>query len=1019
MNNWNVTDIFSYATTGFSLAPLISIDSKVSDQIIEQGTNVTIFTSANTSGVTVCLSADHGELGNNFTCGIDNVTFTWLAESNIRKFNDSSLFQLVNFTSAGSLNVTLFNITNDSFIENARLDIIGVTPDYAENVRLDLGADNIIDWSFWGVMEDGLITSTKFNNSLTTQVAGFNGRGAISNYLKLPKNQNVSSATLNISGGTNDNYTLDYSSGISLNATASIFIFAPVAAYQDETDEFYLFGYCVDLDCNADLNVTIKYDIKGGTGAATLMEKVPWQVFHGGAVYNPGDDLIYVFGGWDGATSSSASNNMYTYDPDLDSWTEQTAMPGQRYGMEYVLMDTDDKIYICGGVDETGVFNSTCFSYDIGDDAYDQTLSSMPDGLELGWGEQLNSTHFLIWGGTRRGSSVSGGRTYLYEVAGDTWSTQTSMPSSYHGVSGSWTGGNVYSYGGIVTSDPKPHVFRYNETTEGWDQLADMIRPNGIDNDMYFDECDEVDNHVFCMGSGGFGVAQNTHEIYWLPNSISVTVADETTPSQTTSGDLTSTPVTITDLSAEINTQLATCVEDSEKYCNLPLIFSNFGAGTITTEDLNITTSIIRVNLGSYNVSCNTDSCAIPIEVTSDSAGALNISNLSIGFLGSSNITFFSNDTDGNSSSIDANIFYSNHEFNFPANIDFLEFIPSTPTSKNVFPFGQTPVRPILNITTLNSGGRNSNFFFYINESFSCVNLYISQNSTKPSSSLWDNLSSYWPFDIDTRDLSGNGNDGIINGVTFNESGQLAGAYSFDGVDDFINIDTALTNSLATTTMGTWAVWVKPVDATPGAIKIIISFSDTDADTFIHLRIKTNGELKAKVTNTGTAKWQVDTDSTVFSDNTWTHVAVVQNGTSPVVYVDGIAVAQSFSSSPDKTFWFNDSTGLDNGRIGNRNVNSGGESNHWDGIIDEVRIYNNTFSASEILELYDRQKNKYFDQKLINNWTATAWNLSYRTNIPQWMWADYSCNFTTWTLWEPDIFLRNCASQSICSEEII
>ena len=717
--------------------PGIYIDDNSTNQIVEQGTNITIYAKANATGVTTCLSADHGELGENFTCGVDNVTFTWLAESNIRKFNDSSLFKVVNFTSAGSLNVTLFEIRNDSLIENAYLDIAGISGEnYTENLKIDLGADNNIDWVFWGELEEEQTKATKFNNSLTTQTTIFEGRGASSNYLKLPKNLNVSSATFNVTGGTNDNYTYDYSFGIWKDVETSLFIYAPVAAHQDGTDEFYLFGYCPNTiaDCDgADNNMTLKYDIDGGIGAAVFMEQVPWENFHGGAIYNPGDDLIYVFGGYDGTSDATASNNMYTYDPDLDSWVAQTDMPGQRWGMEYVLMDTDDKIYICGGFDQTGVYNKTCFSYDIGDNTYNNSLSDMPDGLELGWGEQLNSTHLIIWGGTRRGSAVTGGRTYIYEISSDTWTAKTNMPSSYHGVSGSYIDGNVYSYGGMVSSDAKNVLFRYNHTSGGWDQLADMLRPSGQDNDMYFDECDEVDNHVFCMGSGGFGVSQNTHEFFWLPHSISITVADETTVSQTISGDLTSTAVAVSDISTEINNQLITCTADSENYCHMPLIFSNFGSGTITTQSLNITTPLTRINLGAYNVSCGTDTCEVPIEITSDSDGLLNITNMSIGFLGTSNISFWRNDTDGNSSSIIANIFYSNYEFSLPTNIDFLEFIPSKPTSTNVTPFGQTPLRPILNITTKNTGGSNMSWSFLTNNTaiLTCVNLTISNTINK------------------------------------------------------------------------------------------------------------------------------------------------------------------------------------------------------------------------------------------------------------------------------------------------
>jgi len=200
-------------------------------------------------------------------------------------------------------------------------------------------------------------------------------------------------------------------------------------------------------------------------------------------------------------------------------------------------------------------------------------------------------------------------------------------------------------------------------------------------------------------------------------------------------------------------------------------------------------------------------------------------------------------------------------------------------------------------------------------------------------------------------------NDGTLNGGdnTSDKSvtGKINRAFNLNGSDDFININDVLTNDLATTTKGTWACWIKPVDATPSSIDILISFNDTDANTFIHIRIKTDGKLRAKATDAGTAQWQLDTDNVVLSDNTYTHIAIVQDGTFPVIYIDGVAVAQTFSTSTDKTIWFNDLAGLDNGRIADRNVDGGGETNHFNGEVDDVRIYNTALTSSEISAIYN------------------------------------------------------------------
>ena len=52
-----------------------------------------------------------------------------------------------------------------------------------------------------------------------------------------------------------------------------------------------------------------------------------------------------------------------------------------------------------------------------------------------------------------------------------------------------------------------------------------------------------------------------------------------------------------------------------------------------------------------------------------------------------------------------------------------------------------------------------------------------------------DSLVAYYPFNGNANDESGNGNDGVVNGATLTTDrfGNVNSAYSFDGVDDWIN----------------------------------------------------------------------------------------------------------------------------------------------------------------------------------------------------------------------------------------
>ena len=177
---------------------------------------------------------------------------------------------------------------------------------------------------------------------------------------------------------------------------------------------------------------------------------------------------------------------------------------------------------------------------------------------------------------------------------------------------------------------------------------------------------------------------------------------------------------------------------------------------------------------------------------------------------------------------------------------------------------------------------------------------------------------------------------------------------SFDGSNEFVEID-AVRTALATTTVGTWSCWIKPVDATPATFATPVSFGDTDSVgvSVLETRIETNGKAGFQGVFAGSTKWYITTDVAAFSDAVWTHIAVVQDGVSPVIYVNGVAVAQTFVGSADKTWWFNSDANLDNGRFGVRNTNSAGNTNFFNGSIGSTTFWNTNLSAAQITTLYN------------------------------------------------------------------
>lgn len=169
---------------------------------------------------------------------------------------------------------------------------------------------------------------------------------------------------------------------------------------------------------------------------------------------------------------------------------------------------------------------------------------------------------------------------------------------------------------------------------------------------------------------------------------------------------------------------------------------------------------------------------------------------------------------------------------------------------------------------------------------------------------------------------------------------------SFIGGDDLINIDTALT-SLAATTVGTWHIWAKLTDATPATAMQLVAFGDTNATEALRCFVNTDGKISFDCYLVGVQQWAVKTDAAAVSDNTFSFVSLVQDGTSPVIYINGAQPAQTFTVSTNKTRWFAACTGLDNGRIGCQNNASGGNTGFLTGTVGEVALYNNVKTLAD------------------------------------------------------------------------
>jgi hypothetical protein len=110
--------------------------------------------------------------------------------------------------------------------------------------------------------------------------------------------------------------------------------------------------------------------------------------------------------------------------------------------------------------------------------------------------------------------------------------------------------------------------------------------------------------------------------------------------------------------------------------------------------------------------------------------------------------------------------------------------------------------------------------------------------------------------------------------------------------------------------------------------------------------------------------------------NSWNHVAVVYDSSSTSnnadLYINGVKQTISKINPPRGTQTSNEGEGI----IGNHiPLNRG-----WDGLIDELRIYNRALSAAEIVSLYDQGNNASFNFSLSNSMSLSATQGSSETN---------------------------------------
>jgi len=216
-----------------------------------------------------------------------------------------------------------------------------------------------------------------------------------------------------------------------------------------------------------------------------------------------------------------------------------------------------------------------------------------------------------------------------------------------------------------------------------------------------------------------------------------------------------------------------------------------------------------------------------------------------------------------------------------------------------------------------------------------------SQQATTQQTTTVPGLVAHYKFDGDATDSSGNGNHGtLVNGPTFT-TGQIGQAINLDGGNDYINVPNS--SSFEPASALTVSVWIKADDIAQ-VNKGIITKRHTDlVDPWNSYIISTNAsEPKNYSFCITTSSVDICVADTTAITTSWTHIVGVYDGSEMHIYYNGVENATPVSKSGNIDY-----TSLPL-RIGSALTNAA----FFNGLIDDVRIYNHALSAQEIQDLF-------------------------------------------------------------------
>jgi len=275
-----------------------------------------------------------------------------------------------------------------------------------------------------------------------------------------------------------------------------------------------------------------------------------------------------------------------------------------------------------------------------------------------------------------------------------------------------------------------------------------------------------------------------------------------------------------------------------------------------------------------------------------------------------------------------------------------------------------TSVNPSITNSTTSNGSGTGAFTSSITGLIANTQYYVRAYATNSVGTAYGNefsfttlpsaipgLVAYYPFNGNVNDESGNGNNGTINGATLTTDrfGNSNSAYAFNGIDNYIKVQNPLVLKNSNYTISLWIkVLQLPISSYCNYIMELgngnygVQGHSISINNSYPMSSPTSG-WSVNCPNTDATRVNFQTGTLPYS-GVWYHIVLVRNDNSVDYYENGTMIKQL----------------LTNGTLPNYpnplDLYIGARAQllpdfFFNGIIDDIRIYNRSLSSSELTEL--------------------------------------------------------------------